>query len=92
MDDKDVGANAVVLHVLPMATAAARAAVVDRENFMVLFVQQRSTVFVRDVMSVLQRNRVLTMFIPSSFTYCSGFSDKDKIFSVVTQVRGAIVT
>lgn len=47
MDDKDVGANAVVLHVLPMATAAARAAVVDRENFMVLFVQQRSTVFVK---------------------------------------------
>ena len=38
MDDKDVGANAVVLHVLPMATAAARAAVVDRENFMVWFV------------------------------------------------------
>lgn len=75
MDDKDVGANAVV-RVLPMATAVARAAVVDRENFMVLFVQQRSTVFVRDVMSVLQRNRV---FIPSSFD-CSGFSDK--IFSV----------
>lgn len=66
MDDKDVGANAVV-RVLPMATAVARAAVVDRENFMVLFVQQRSTVFVRDVMSVLQRNRVLIMFIPSSF-------------------------
>ena len=46
MDDKDVGANAVV-RVLPMATAVARAAVVDRENFMVLFVQQRSTVFVK---------------------------------------------
>ena len=37
MDDKDVGANAVV-RVLPMATAVARAAVVDRENFMVWFV------------------------------------------------------
>ena len=61
MDDKDVGANAVV-RVLPMATAVARAAVVDRENFMVLFVQQRSTVFVRDVMSVLERNRVLIIY------------------------------
>ena len=46
MDEDDVGANAVV-RVLPMATAVARAAVVDRENFMVLFVQQRSTVFVK---------------------------------------------
>lgn len=39
MDEEDVGANAVVVHVLPMATAVARAAVVDRENFMVWFVQ-----------------------------------------------------
>ena len=38
IDEEDVGANAVV-HVLPMATAVARAAVVDRENFMVWFVQ-----------------------------------------------------
>ena len=70
MDDEDVGANAVV-RVLPMATAVARAAVVDRENFMVLFVQQRSTVFVRDVMSETYYVHSLSSLI------CSGFADKD---------------